>query len=301
MNCFNKLLEKNDRILIFGKYGQLASTYNQYLGSSPNVLQLSSKEVNFLNPQIIPKIIKEFRPRYIINTSAYTDVNGAEVDIKTAHAINCNAVKIIADCAESYNSIFIHYSTDYVFDGAKPSRYKSTDKANPQNIYGISKFKGENKILESGCDFFILRVSWLVSEFGNNFIKKILSNLNQNSDLSVVNDQVGSPISSYLVAELTALILLYKARPKKILHLSTKGKVTWYDIAIYISQIAQNINKTLKINPIKSSDYPSKTFRPINSLFDLSGIQKITRKELPFWKDDIRSVIKKIDQNFNND
>ena len=177
MNYFDKLLEKNHRILIFGKSGQLGSTFNNFFGTNPNVLQLSRKEIDFLDSQHIPKIIKEFKPKYIINTSAYTDVNGAESDFKTANEINCNAVNIIAKSAENYNSTFIHYSTDYVFNGTKKGRYKTTDKPNPQNIYGSSKFRGENKIIESNCKFFILRVSWLVSEFGNNFVEKILLKL----------------------------------------------------------------------------------------------------------------------------
>jgi len=295
IDYFKKLLIEKNRILIFGRYGQLGSTFNQYLGQDLNVLQLSSKEFNFLNSNDIPKIIREFNPRYIINTSAYTDVNGAESNFEIANEINCNTVKVLAETSKMNNSTLIHYSTDYVFDGEKNSKYNSSDIPNPKNNYGRSKLMGEEQIIKSGCKFFIFRISWLVSEFSQNFVKTILSKLKKNSNLSIVNDQIGSPISSHLVAKITCNILLNKIETKKIFHLSTKGEVSWYEIAVYIFEIAKNINKNININPIKSSEYPSKTFRPKNSLFDHSEIERTIKQQMPFWKDDIRPIIENLD------
>ena len=297
-NHFNKLLRKNHKILIFGKYGQLGSVFNKYLGKNSNVLQLGRDDADFLYSEHLPKIIREFNPKYIINTSAYTDVNGAESNPDIANEINCNAVKILAQASKMNNSTLIHYSTDYVFDGKKKTKYHSSDKPNPKNIYGKTKYEGEKRIIESGCDFFIFRISWLISEFGKNFIKTILTKLNEKNDLSIVNDQIGSPISSDLVAEITCKIIINNIKTKKLFHLSTQGEVSWYDFAIYISQIAKNINKNLIINPIKTSKYPSIAFRPKNSLFDLSEIETVIKSQMPFWKDDITPIIKKLDLNF---
>ncbi len=198
---YKKLLSKNDKILIFGKYGQLGSTFHNYLGKSSNVLQLGSNDINFLKPNDLRKVINEFNPKYIINTAAYTNVDGAESNIKIANQINCDAVEVIAESSKVHNSILIHFSTDYVFDGRKNIKYKPSDLPNPVNEYGRSKFEGEKKIVESGCEFFIFRISWLVSEFGNNFVKSIINKLNNKTSISVVNDQIGSPISSNLVCQ----------------------------------------------------------------------------------------------------
>ena len=296
-NDFKKLLLKKSKILIFGRYGQLGSTFYKYLSNSPNVLQLSSKDVNFLKPNHIRSVIDQFKPKYIINTAAYTDVNGAESNINLANKINCDAVKILAECSKINNSILIHFSTDYVFDGKKQTKYKPTDITNPNNEYGRSKLKGEQRILESGCNFFIFRISWLVSEYGNNFIKTIISKLRKNDNFSVVDDQIGSPISTDLVSKVIFKIMENEIYPKKVYHLSTRGEVSWYDIAIYISRVAKNINKFVKINPIKSYDYKTKAIRPKNSLFDLTEIENITKEEMPFWKDDIKPIIKSLDLN----
>ncbi len=295
-NDFTKLLLKKNKILIFGRYGQLGVTFHYHLIKNPNVLQLSSKEVNFLNPNQIRRVINDFKPKYIINTAAYTDVDAAESNTKIANQINCDAVKVLAESSKINNSTLIHFSTDYVFDGKNNKKYKSSDVPNPSNEYGRSKFEGEKAIIESGCEFFIFRISWLVSEFGNNFIKSILHKMKSSTSIPVVNDQIGSPISSNLVCQIVIKILSKNIKTKKIFHLSTKGEVSWYDVAIYVSQIV-NSYKNVEIVPIKSSEYPAKACRPKNSLFDLSETEKITGISLPFWKDEIKPIIERINLN----
>ena len=294
---YKKLLSTKDKILIFGKYGQLGSTFHNFLGKNPNVLQISSDDINFLKPNEIRNVINEFNPKYIINTAAYTDVEGAENNIKIANQINCDAVKVLAESSKINNSILIHFSTDYVFDGTKKKKYKPSDLPNPINEYGRSKLEGEKKIVESGCEFFIFRISWLVSEFGNNFVKSILHQLKSKRKIFVVNDQIGSPVSSNLVCQIVTKVLLKNMKTKKILHLSTNGEVSWYEIAIYISEIV-NIRKSVDIIPKNSSEFQSKAHRPKNSLFDLSEIEKITGQRMPFWKDEIKLIVEKINLNF---
>ena len=151
MDYFNNLLQKENKILIFGKNGQLGKTFSSFLGNHKKTLQLSSKEVNFLEPYRIPKIIKEFKPNIIINTSAYTNVEKAEENEEEAFLINSEAVKVIAESAKINNSIFVHYSTDYIFDGKITDKYTLKDLPNPLNIYGKSKFKGEQYIRNIDC------------------------------------------------------------------------------------------------------------------------------------------------------
>ena len=299
MIYFNNLLQKGNKILIFGKNGQLGMSFNAYLGNNPNVLQLSSKEVDFLKPYHIPKIVKDFRPNIIINTSAYTNVEQAEVDKEKAYLINGEAVRIIAESAKMLNSVFIHYSTDYIFDGKTKSKYKPKDRPNPLNIYGKSKLKGEQYIFKSDCNFIIFRISWLMSEYGENFLKKIIRKIKNGENLFVINEQFGSPISSKLVTEITAKTLLLNDNLiyKKVFHLSTKGSVSWYDIASYIFEKIKTPRHSLKITPIKSDKFESNVARPKNSLFDHSDIEKVLNEKLPFWKDDITPIIKNL---FNN-
>lgn len=295
MHCCKKLLKEKKRILIFGRYGQLASTFHKYLEKSSNVLQLSSTDVNFLYPDDIPKIIADFKPKFIINTSAYTNVNEAEKDIEIAKKINCEAVEILAEASKANNATLIHYSTDYVFNGKKKSRYKVSDLPDPINNYGKSKLEGEKKIIKSNCNFLILRISWLVSEFSKNFLKTILFKLKDKNDLYIVNDQFGAPITSELVVKTTCELMLRNLNIKKTLHLSAKGKASWYDIASYIYLIAKNINKKIIIHPIKTGEYASEIKRPQNSLLDISEIETLIESSIPHWKKDITPLIKRMD------
>ena len=293
MNPFKDLIHKEKKILIFGKHGQLGKAFRLGFGTNENILQLSKEDVNFLKPNIILSIVNDFKPHYIINTSAYTNVNEAELNPKQAFAINSEVLNIIAEATKKNNSILIHYSTDYIFDGTKKTIYKPNDIPNPKNIYGKSKLAGEQNILKSGCNFFIFRISWLMSEYGVNFIKKIMTKIKNKDPLFIVNDQIGSPISSNLVANITADILLTICNQElnKIFHLSTKGKVSWYDIALHISSVISKTNINLNITPVKTHEYPSKVFRPKNSLFDHSDIEIALRKNMPYWKDDITPII----------
>ena len=293
MNPFKELIHKEKKILIFGKHGQLGKAFRLGFGTNENILQLSKEDVNFLKPNIILSIVNDFKPHYIINTSAYTNVNEAELNPKQAFAINSEALKIIAEATKKNNSILIHYSTDYIFDGTKKTIYKPYDIPNPKNIYGKSKLAGEQNILKSGCNFFIFRISWLISEYGINFIKTIMSKIKNKDPLFIVDDQIGSPISSNLVANITAEILssIYNQESNKIFHLSTKGKVSWYDIALHISSVICKTNINSNITPVKTNEYPSKAFRPKNSLFDHSDIEITLRKKMPYWKDDITPII----------
>ena len=296
MNPFKELIHKEKKIIIFGKNGQMGKAFNLGFGTNKNILQLSRDELNFLNPDTILSIVNDFKPHYIINTSAYTNVNEAELNPKQAFAINSDALKAIADATKINDSILIHYSTDYIFDGTKKAKYKPTDIPNPKNTYGKSKLAGEHNIVKSGCNFFIFRISWLMSEHGTNFIKTIMSKIKEDDPLFVVNDQIGSPISSKLVAYITVKTLLsqYDQNLNKIFHLSTKGNVSWYDIAIHISNTINKMPTSKKIIPVKSDDYPSNAFRPQNSLFDHSDIEKALNTKLPYWKDDITPVILKL-------
>ena len=285
----------NNRVLIFGKTGQLAKTFSLIFKNYNNILQVGSDEVDFLNLNRIEEIINLFKPNFIINTSAFTNVNLSEIDPKLAYAINSIAVKKIAESAKKVNATLIHFSTDYVFDGKAKHLYKPTHQTNPLNIYGMSKLEGEKNIIKSECKYLILRISWLVSEYSSNFIKTMISKIKNESKITVVNDQFGSPISAHLVTDLTMKLLYQKNNIiNKIIHLSTKGRVSWYEIALHITEMINDPLKKNIIYPINSNEYPSKVLRPKNSLFDHSDIEEILSLNMPFWKNDINPIILKL-------
>ncbi len=295
------LLKQGHKILIFGKKGQLGTSFKIGFNSHKNFLQLGKDDVDFLNLKSIPPIINEFKPTLIFNVSAYTNVNLAENNIDDAYKINGNALTVIAKTALKNKSTLIHFSTDYIFDGFKLGKYRETDLPNPLNIYGKSKLFGEKNILKSECNFFIFRISWLMSEFGTNFLKTIMNKIYEGEDLFVINDQIGSPISSELVTQIVVEILAKDKikNPKEIFHLSTKGKISWFDIAIHTAKI-MSASKNVNIKSISSNYYDSKVKRPQNSIFDHTKVEQILGRKLPFWKDDITPVIKKILLKTNN-
>lgn len=301
MNYFNNLIEQGHKILIFGKNGQLSKTFNIAFNNNENIIQLGKQDVNFSNTSSISSIINDFKPTLIFNTSAYTNVNLAENNANEAFVINAEALKVMSEASRLNNSILVHFSTDYIFDGLKEGKYKETDKPNPQNVYGKSKLVGEQNIIKNGCSFFIFRISWLMSEFGVNFIKKIVSKIVKEEDLFVVNDQIGAPISCKLVSQIVVeTIAKNKIKsPKHVFHLSTNGKVSWYDIAIHVLKFMHDPSKKLNINPVKSNHFPSNVKRPQNSIFDLSKIEQTLGRSLPFWQDDVNPIIKQICINNN--
>ena len=279
------------KILVIGSSGQLASELKQQQDqfSSYQFLFTSQIDINISDKKSVESVFKSFQPNYLINCAAYTAVDKAESEQTRAFEINEKGVHNLASLSKEYSCYLIHISTDFVFDGKKSSPYKEDDQTNPLSIYGLSKLKGEEAILASGCDYTIIRTSWLYSSFGNNFVKTMMRLGAEKESLNVVADQIGSPT---YCADLADLILSqlenFPKNKNSIYHYSNEGIASWYDFAVEIMQ--QNELKC-QVNPIPTSGYPTPAIRPSYSVMDKSKIKHDFNLDIPHWKESLAKCI----------
>jgi dTDP-4-dehydrorhamnose reductase len=194
-------------IVLFGKNGQLGWEFQRTLPLLGDVISLDREELDLCDLHTVQRTLNELKPDLVINASAYTDVDRAEKEPDLALKINALAPGIMAETSRKLGAVFIHYSTDYVFDGQKGTPHTESDLTNPLNMYGKSKLQGEDHIQQAGDAYLILRTSWVYSLRGNSFVNKVLEWSRKNSLLRIVEDQVGNPTWARLLAEITILLL----------------------------------------------------------------------------------------------
>ena len=228
-----------------------------------------------------------------INCAAYTAVDKAEDEPKLAERINALAPQILAENCLKNNALLIHVSTDYVFDGNGKKPYLETDPVNPQSVYGRTKADGEQRIQNSGCNFFIIRTAWLYSAVGKNFVKTMLMLGDTKDEINVVADQKGCPTWAYdLARAIFRLIELNGNNPAhEMFHFTNEGQITWYDFATAIMEIG---GKHCLVNPITTDQYPTKAKRPAYSVLDLSKIKNYTGMEIPDWRESLEKCIEEL-------
>jgi dTDP-4-dehydrorhamnose reductase len=282
-------------ILVFGKDGQLGKAFKAVfdaskLGELHRITYTGRTECDLSNVDAITKLLDQIKPNIIINAAAYTAVDKAEMEVDLAYAINAKAPAVMAMYAKRYGATFLHYSTDYVFDGSKKSPYVECDVRNPLGIYGKSKAAGEEAIeavfttnhqnnvaiRESGqkAQYAILRTSWVYGD-GGNFIRTILRLGKERETLNVISDQYGVPSSATWLANISLALALdkhyqLKPFPSGIYHAVPIGQTTWHALACYTVKAAIDAGAALKLRPdaiaaIPSTDYPLPAPRPMNS------------------------------------
>jgi dTDP-4-dehydrorhamnose reductase len=264
------------RTLIFGKNGQIAQGL---VGQFPSAICLGHEQADFRNPQNAVNALKEFQPSLVINAAAYTEVDKAEVEPGLAQAINADAPFEIADWCKQNSASLIHYSTDYVYPGTGETPWTETDSTAPVNRYGRTKLAGEQAILESGCHAIVLRTSWVFSSTGRNFVRTMDKLGRERKELSIVNDQVGSPTYAPDIAEATQKIASHHRfhEVNGIFNLTNAGWVTWYDFSkrIFAELAAHEIPVTIEhVIPIASRDYKTPAQRPLNSRLNTQKIKE---------------------------
>jgi dTDP-4-dehydrorhamnose reductase len=280
-------------IIVFGASGQLGQCLKSVAEAQgiPTVHFLDEKEADILNTKVLVEIFERYKPAWCINCAAYTAVDKAEDDIDLARKINkTGAANLSALCLE-YNSILIHTSTDFVFKGDKPVSLNENDVAEPINIYGLTKLEGEQEVIKALKKYYILRTSWLYSEYGNNFVKTMLRLGSERDELKIIADQVGTPTYAMDLADGIFRIIADKTRAYGTYHYSNEGVASWYDFAKAIFDIA---GTKVKVLPIKTSEYPSRAIRPAYSVMDKTKIKQTFNIEIPYWRDSLIACISKL-------
>ena len=283
------------KILLFGKNGQVGWELNRSLQPLGGIVALGREKVDFSRPDNLRHIVRKIKPDVIVNAVAYTAVDKAEEEEDLALLINAESPKVLAEEALKLDALLVHYSTDYVFDGTKESPYSETDKPNPISAYGRTKLAGEQAIQSSGCDHLIFRTSWVYASRGNNFLLTMLKLAQEREELSIVNDQTGSPTSARLIADTTVLCVQQAIKEKLVgvfssdlYHLTTSGHTSWHGFTKEIVKIASNdlnLPLTLKrLKAIPASDYPTPAKRPMNSQLALTKLESIFTIKMPDWK-----------------
>jgi dTDP-4-dehydrorhamnose reductase len=216
-------------------------------------------------------------------------VDKAETDVENAADVNTFGVKNLAIACKQTNTTLLHISTDFVFDGSKNSPYTETDTTSALGVYGATKQQGEKEIIQNLSQYYIIRTSWLYSEYGHNFMKSMIRLGNEKAQLSIVDDQTGTPTYAKDLAEVLINIITRKPIPYGIYHLSNEGTATWFEFAQAIFEINNN---SINLSPITTEAYPLTAKRPKYSVMDKTKLKKALSLEIPHWKDSLAKALK---------
>ncbi|SKB50918.1 dTDP-4-dehydrorhamnose reductase [Salegentibacter holothuriorum] len=277
-------------VLVTGANGQLGACFKKISGDYAefNFIFKSSSEADITDKSKLEKLFSKVNFDWVINCAAYTNVEKAESEKEKAFKINAEAAKNLAEVCNEFGAKLIHFSTDYVFDGKTEKPYQETDSTNSINVYGASKLKGEQLIAEVLEEHFILRTSWLYSEFGHNFYKTILRKIREKAELNITTSQTGTPTNANDLAELVLEIIVSENKDFGLYHFSNLGEATWYDFAKAILEITGN-SADIVLN--KSNNFKTIAARPEYSVLDKTKLQQQFSKPVLNWKVSLEKLI----------
>lgn len=280
------------RIAVTGANGQIGHELVHALAPLGEVCPLSRTQLDLASPDSIRSALRQLRPNLIVNAGGYTAVDAAENDGKTAEIVNAAAPGILAEEAARLHAGIVHYSTDYVFDGASTTPYTPDDQPNPQSVYGRTKLDGERAVLAAAAPALILRTSWVYAMRGRNFVMAILRQAQSGRPLRVVSDQIGSPTWAREVALATAGILRHSLHHaagstdfsgrEGLYHLTASGRTNWFDFARRIVDHAQ-IVPSPAISPVSTVDYGVAAHRPAFSVLCCDKTEQTFNVRLGDW------------------
>ena len=284
-------------ILVFGKTGQVGSGLFKDLQqvARARVRCVGRETADLTDLAAVENVIRDERPDIVINAAAYTHVDHAEKDAELADLVNAKAPGVMAEMTHSINSWFIHYSTDYVFDGESIKPYTEKMTVSPNSVYGRSKAAGEDAIRRAASRYLILRTSWVYSNSGRNFLNTILRLAGQQQELRIVDDQTGTPTYSRALSSNTAQIVRRLSddwdNEDKVgtFNMTCRGSTTWYGFACEIFRLAEMEN--VHINPVTTSEFPTPAKRPHYSVLDNAKLEKIYGVKLPDWRDSLKECL----------
>ena len=288
------------KILLLGKNGQVGWELQRTLTPLGKVTALGRQDLDLTQPAAIRSAVRSSRPELIVNAAAYTAVDRAEEEPDLAKAVNGTAPGILAEEALLCKAGLIHYSTDYVFSGTKTTPYTEEDIPNPINVYGKTKLAGEKAIQATGVPHIIFRTSWVYSLRGHNFLLTILRLAAENDELTIVDDQFGSPTWARMIAEATAQVIAQGSKDiyKKIsvhggiYHLAAAGQTSWHGFTEAVLKISSPTGgKSLNLKAISSAEYKTPAARPDYSVLDCSALEGRFSLKLPEWYDSLALIL----------
>jgi dTDP-4-dehydrorhamnose reductase len=281
-------------ILVTGVTGQVGGALLKVLGPAGSIVAAGRDQLDLARPSWIASALNRIGPDLIVNAAAFTAVDRAEDETEMAFRVNAEAPGAIAQWAALHDVPVIHFSTDYVFDGAGTRPWREDDPANPLSIYGASKLAGEKAVRSAGGPHLIARTSWVYASMGTNFLRTIARLAQERKELRVVADQFGAPTSARLIADALASIvgrnrvLLANrfAEARGVVNLAASGEITWYGFAAAIVDGLRARGIALAVEnivPIATKDYSTKARRPANSRLDLTRLRQVFGIDTPKW------------------
>src|ERR1700761_1891711 len=262
-----------ENVVVFGASGQLGHCLKK-VAEEKSITTIHfppESEANILDVNAINSVFEKYDAKFAINCAAYTAVDKAEDDIDLARKINKTGAENLAEACKKHGAVLVHVSTDFIFKGDQATPRVEDDIAEPISVYGLTKLEGEQNIISILDEHYILRTSWLYSEYGNNFVKTMLKLGAERDMLKIIADQIGSP--TYAI-DLAGCILDIIASGKKefgVYHYSNEGVTSWYDFAMGIFDISET---DVKVLPIRTAEYPTKAARPAYSVMDKAKIKR---------------------------
>ncbi|GAB4314109.1 MAG: dTDP-4-dehydrorhamnose reductase [Bacteroidales bacterium] len=285
-------------ILVTGANGQLGRSLRALAPGLPGYqfVFTGSADLDITDSKQTKAFLSQQKFTHVINCAAYTAVDKAEEEPEKALAVNRDGVANLADACANSNCRIVHISTDYVFNGTSGNPYSETDPPAPLSAYGKSKLEGEKVLQNSDVKSTIIRTSWLYSEFRQNFVKTMLRLMQEREEISVVDDQIGTPTWATDLAK-TILLLIgneQEMEQKELFHFSNSGAASWYDFAWEIADLA---GLDCRIRPIPTSKYPLPAPRPHFSLMSKTKIMNKLAITIPHWKESLRNCLKNLNIN----
>ena len=254
---------------------------------------LAEEQADILDTATLAAVFQKEKPDYCINCAAYTAVDKAEDELELARKINRDGAENLGLLCKEFNVTLIHISTDFVFEGNVPKLLSEEDKAEPLNVYGLTKLEGEQVVTAALDKYYILRTSWLYSEFANNFVKTMLRLGKEKEELRIIADQIGTPTYAVDLAQAIFHIIANDKQQHGIYHYSNEGVTSWYDFAKAVFDIAE---LKVKAIPVKTSEYVTKAVRPAFSVMDKTKIKDTFGIEIPYWRDSLVRCIGKLEK-----
>lgn len=288
-------ITKDSKIIVTGVKGQLGFDVVKELQTRgyKNVLGIDIAELDITNKEAVDKFIGDYKPAAVFHNAAWTAVDKAEQFIDKVYEVNSNGPKYIAEACKKIGATMFYISTDYVFDGKGNKPFEVNDPKAGLSIYGKSKALGEDYVIQTLDNYFIIRISWVFGINGNNYIKTMLKLAETHDELNIIDDQIGSPTYT---ADLSRLMVdMLESDKYGIYHATNEGFCSWADFSEYIFKCA---NKNVKINRVTTEEYkklvPNQADRPLNSRMSKASLDKAGFKRLPSWQDATKRFIEEL-------